>query len=64
MNNSINAKQRRIKVNSFLTDPVIRRDRKIYPSLIIKGKWLQEIGFKPGDLVTITEETNRVIISK
>lgn len=64
MNNSINEKQRRIKVNSFLTVAMIRRERKIYPSLIIKGKWFHDLGFKPGDLVTITEESNKVIISK
>lgn len=62
MNNSTN--QRRIKINSFLSKAVIRRDTKIYPFLIIKGKWFKDLGFKPGDLVTITEETNRVIISK
>jgi hypothetical protein len=64
MNNSINTKQRRIKVNSFLSIAVIRMDRKLYPSLIIKGKWFNDLGFKPGDQVTITEEVNRVIISK
>lgn len=62
MNNSKN--ERRIKINSFLSDAVIRRERKIYPSLIIKGKWFNDLGFRPGDLVTITEETNKVIISK
>jgi hypothetical protein len=62
MNNS--TKQRRIKINSFLSVAKIRRERKIYPSVIIKGKWFNELGFKPGDLVTITEEENKVIISK
>lgn len=57
-------KQRRIKINSFLSVAVIRRESKIYPSLIIKGKWFHDLGFKPGDLVTITEENNKVIISK
>jgi hypothetical protein len=62
MNNLTN--ERRIKINSFLSVARIRRERKIYPSLIIKGKWFNDLGFKPGDLVTITEEVNKVIISK
>ena len=62
MNNLTN--QRRIKINSFLSVAKIRRDKKLYPSLIIKGKWFNDLGFKPGDLVTITEEANKVIISK
>jgi hypothetical protein len=61
---NISTKQRQIKINSFLSVAVIRRESKIYPSLIIKGKWFNDLGFKPGDLVTITEESNRVIISK
>lgn len=38
------------------------RTKKIVPLLILSGLWLEESGFKAGELVTITVEPNKLII--
>lgn len=49
-------KERTLKVyNSIGNNPN-------YPMIRIMGKWLQDIGFEPGDLIKLRVETNTIII--
>jgi Toxin SymE, type I toxin-antitoxin system len=34
------------------------------PYIRIKGKWLEELGFQPGDKITITQNYNHLTITK
>ena len=34
------------------------------PTIVLKGKWLQELGFKMGDKVEVKCECGRLIITK
>lgn len=33
------------------------------PEIILRGKWLDKLGFKEGEMVTIKEEKNKLTIS-
>ncbi len=35
----------------------------IVPEILLKGKWLEEIGFKPGQNVQIEQQKNKLIIT-
>lgn len=39
-------------------------DEQIVPSLLLSGIWLEEMGFKTGEQVTITVKKNQLIIKK
>ena len=39
-----------------------RRNNK-YPSIILQGKWLHDVGYSAGDYIKVTEEEGRIIIS-
>ena len=34
------------------------------PTIILKGEWLEKLGFECGDKIEISSETNKLIITK
>lgn len=38
-------------------------DKMIVPEILLKGKWLEETGFKPGQNVQIEQQKNKLIIT-
>lgn len=64
MNNKFKSFQRIRKIGSFISRSIFHYEHKLYPLLIIRGKWFKETGFNPGDQVLIRTELNKVIIEK
>jgi len=61
----INRSQRRSrKLSSFLSRSKFLGQSKLYPSLIIQGKWFADLGFIPGENVQINADENEIIIKK
>jgi toxic protein SymE len=38
-------------------------DKTIVPEILLKGKWLEEAGFKPGQNVQIEQKKNKLTIT-
>lgn len=38
-------------------------DKTIVPEILLKGKWLEEAGFKPGQNVQIEQRKNKLVIT-
>ncbi len=53
---------RSIKVQPHVIPHVLRSPMKIFSQLLLKGKWLTESGFAPGDQVQIEVMPNQIII--
>ena len=53
---------RSIKIQSLVLPPKWGKPATIYPSLILKGKWLEDAGFLPDTHVKIHVEPNRLVI--
>lgn len=52
---------RRIKIQPKY---IIRKyDKTIVPEILLKGKWLEEAGFKPGQNVQIEKRKNKLVIT-
>lgn len=60
-----NKPTRQIKLHGKYSEPKTgwRREGKEVPWLNVSGIWLEEAGFKIGDLVQITIENNMLIIT-
>lgn len=52
------------KLNSFLSRSRFIKNSKLYPSLLIQGKWFSDLGFLPGEHVQINTINNKIIIEK
>jgi len=53
-------KTRKLKIHPKI---ILRRYNKtIVPEILLKGKWLEEAGFKPGQNVEIQQKENKLII--
>jgi hypothetical protein len=53
---------RSIKVQSHVIPHSFRSPMKIFSQLLLKGKWLSESGFTPGDQVSIEVTPNQIIL--
>lgn len=56
-------KARSLKIQSFNIPYIpFKRPAKIYPQLLLKGKWLMEAGFDPNTHVNVIVDKDRLII--
>jgi hypothetical protein len=55
---------RTAKIKSQIIPSTFSKPMKEYSSLILKGKWLRELGFNPGDEVNIITSNNQLIIER
>lgn len=55
-------KARKLKIQPFTIPGLSFRRMKIYPQLIIRGKWFHDAGFHPDSTVHILVEHGRLII--
>ena len=53
-----NQKNRSMKVHSQSG-----RNYKATPTIILKGQWLQEMGFEIGDYISVSRENGKLIIT-
>ena len=53
---------RSLKVQEFIRPPKWGKSATIYPSLLLKGKWLEDAGFLPDTHVHVTVEKNKLVI--
>jgi hypothetical protein len=57
------SEKRALKIQTFgIPGKQYRSKEKLYPSLLLKGKWLQELGFLPQTYVDVVCEDNQLII--
>lgn len=42
----------------------LRYDTKEIPYVLLKGNWMYEAGFRPGDKIIITVQDGKLLISK
>ncbi|WP_302303879.1 SymE family type I addiction module toxin [Culturomica massiliensis] len=42
----------------------LRYDTKEVPYVLLKGNWMYEAGFRPGDKIIITVQDGKLLISK
>nr|WP_294858697.1 SymE family type I addiction module toxin [uncultured Fluviicola sp.] len=54
--------KRKIKIQPRF---ILRKyDKTIVPEILLKGKWLSEMGFLPGQEVKIELEENKLVITR
>ncbi len=57
-------KEHSFKIQSFTIPQTSIHKRKIYSQILIKGKWLHDAGYLPGDHVHLIIEENRLVIER
>lgn len=57
-------KQRKVTIQPHVIPAKYPNSMKKYSSLILKGKWLLDSGFNPGDVVFIKVQDNRIVIER
>lgn len=55
--------QRKLKVQSkHVKSSASSTGLKLYPSITLSGKWVEDIGINYGDTVSVEVENNKIII--
>ena len=57
-------KNRELTIEKLVNPSFSFKKATIFSLLRLKGKWLLDSGFVPGDKVTVKVETNRLIIER
>ena len=60
--NDLQRGKRQLKVYSKYFERAYR-ESVVFPEIRLSGKWLKEMGFECGQIVTVIQERNRIILS-
>ena len=55
--------QRSLKIQANIIPSRSYRKIKIYPKIILSGKWLLDAGFSPDSIVNVTVQNNSLTIN-